>query len=62
MVQQNFGRSVMIANGSISKRRLAAAEMEEMVEIFGVNMVGMVGEHMTFFPKLALGSTTMRLF
>ena len=37
------------------------AKMEDMVEIFGVNMVGMVGEHVTFFPKLALDSTTMRL-
>ena len=61
-MQRYFRCSVAIANGSILKRRLAAAEMEGMVLIIGVYMVGMVGKHVTFFWKLALDSTTMRLF
>ena len=33
-----------------------------MDRIIGVNMVGMVGKHATFFAKLALDNTMMRPF
>ena len=63
MMQWYFGWLVIIVNGSILKRQLAAAEIEGMVRIIGVYMVGMVRKHVTFFGTWhSIDSTTLRLF